>query len=32
MIWTAFPATDTDRSPGLDLLVGFNDVFFIPAT
>jgi peptidoglycan/LPS O-acetylase OafA/YrhL len=29
LIWAAFPVTDTDRSPGLDLLVGFNDVFFM---
>jgi acyltransferase-like protein len=29
--WEAFPVTDTHRWPGFDLLVAFNDVFFMSA-
>lgn len=28
-IWQAFPVSDPHRTPGLDLLVGFNDTFFM---
>ena len=27
--WEAFPVTDTARWPGFDVLVGFNDIFFM---
>lgn len=27
--WTAFPVTDVSKWPGFDLLVGWNDVFFM---
>jgi fucose 4-O-acetylase-like acetyltransferase len=29
MIWAAFPVVDTQRAPGFDLFVGFNDTFFM---
>ncbi|MCG8424991.1 MAG: acyltransferase [Proteobacteria bacterium] len=29
MAWRAFPVVDTVRAPALDLLVGFNDAFFM---
>lgn len=29
LLWTAFPVVDRLRAPGLDLLVGFNDLFFM---
>lgn len=29
MIWAAFPVVDSQKWPGSDLLVGFNDTFFM---
>jgi len=29
MVWAAFPIVDAARWPGVDLLTGFNDVFFM---
>ncbi len=29
MAWRAFPVVDTARAPALDILVGFNDAFFM---
>src|SRR5262249_12193863 len=29
MLWPAFPVVDVVRWPGIDLFVGFNDVFFM---
>ena len=29
MYWQAFPVVDSQRAPGVELLVGFNDVFFM---
>lgn len=29
LIWTAFPVVDSQRWPGIDLFVGFNDTFFM---
>jgi hypothetical protein len=29
MIWSAFPVVDSQRWPGIDLFVGFNDTFFM---
>jgi fucose 4-O-acetylase-like acetyltransferase len=29
MMWLAFPVVDSHRAPGLDLLVGWNDTFFM---
>jgi hypothetical protein len=29
MVWSAFPVVDSQRWPGIDLLVGFNDTFFM---
>jgi peptidoglycan/LPS O-acetylase OafA/YrhL len=29
MMWRAFPVVDAAKAPGADLLVGFNDVFFM---
>jgi peptidoglycan/LPS O-acetylase OafA/YrhL len=29
MLWQAFPVVDTQRWPGVDVFVGFNDVFFM---
>jgi len=29
MLWQAFPVVDSHRWPGVDLFVGFNDVFFM---
>jgi len=29
MIWGAFPVVDTHHWPGIDLFVGFNDIFFM---
>ena len=29
MLWQAFPIVDAHRAPGFDLLVGFNDTFFM---
>lgn len=29
MIWSAFPVVDPQKWPGIDLLVGFNDYFFM---
>ena len=29
MVWAAFPVVDPIKVPGLDALVGFNDVFFM---
>jgi hypothetical protein len=29
LIWTAFPIVDSQRAPGVDLFIGFNDTFFM---
>jgi hypothetical protein len=29
LLWTAFPVTDPGKWPGFDLLVGWNDLFFM---
>lgn len=29
MVWSAFPVVDSQRWPGADLFVGFNDTFFM---
>ena len=29
MLWAAFPVVDPQRWPGFDLMVGFNDIFFM---
>jgi peptidoglycan/LPS O-acetylase OafA/YrhL len=29
MLWQAFPIVDSQRWPGIDVFVGFNDVFFM---
>jgi peptidoglycan/LPS O-acetylase OafA/YrhL len=29
LIWGAFPVVDTHRTPGIDLIVGLNDTFFM---
>jgi peptidoglycan/LPS O-acetylase OafA/YrhL len=29
MVWLAFPVVDSHRAPGVELLVGFNDAFFM---
>jgi peptidoglycan/LPS O-acetylase OafA/YrhL len=29
MLWQAFPVVDSQRWPGVDVFVGFNDVFFM---
>jgi hypothetical protein len=29
MIWAAFPIVDASRWPGIELFVGFNDIFFM---
>lgn len=29
LLWTAFPVVDPQRWPGFDLMVGFNDIFFM---
>jgi hypothetical protein len=29
LIWTAFPIVDSHRTPGIDLIVGFNETWFM---
>jgi peptidoglycan/LPS O-acetylase OafA/YrhL len=29
LIWTAFPIVDTQRAPGVELVIGFNDTYFM---
>jgi peptidoglycan/LPS O-acetylase OafA/YrhL len=29
LIWTAFPIVDTQRAPGVDLVIGFDDIYFM---
>jgi hypothetical protein len=29
LIWTAFPIVDSHRAPGIDLIVGFNETYFM---